>query len=261
MKYTRKLPDENINNPKENHLFTVIKLAASLVLTVCAIYIVLIYTVDFTVEHLSPESEAKLLKYAKIDMDIKGVEKSEYLQNVTDRLSRCAKLPYDVRIYILKDDTINAYALPGGKIIITEGMLKKIKNENELASVIGHELGHFKHKDHLKALGKSLVIGTLSMLASDNYGSLFTTTLQVTNAKYSQSQEIASDLFGIDLMQCAYGSVKGADTLFSRMDKGEKWKYFLASHPDFHKRVERMRKYIDEKGYDKGGKITLLKNF
>ncbi len=261
MRYTPKLPDDTVNNPKENLLLSALKLMFSLALIVGAVYLSLLFAVDYTVEHLSPENEKKLMKYAKVDFDLNSSEKSKYLQDVTDKLLKCTKLPYEIETYLLKEDTINAFALPGGKILITEGMLKKIKNENELASVIGHEIGHFKHKDHLKGLGKSFVLGVLSMLVADNYGSMFTTTLRVTDAKYSQSQELSADLFGLDLLECAYGGIKNGETLFARMDKGESWKYFLASHPDFHKRVVRMREYIKEKGYNTDIKITPLKSF
>jgi len=259
MKYTPKLPDESVNRPKENLLFTALKLMVSLAVIVTAVYVTMLFAVDYTVEHLSPENEKKLMQYARVDFDMNKTVHNPYLQQVTDKLARCARLPYHVKTYILEEDEVNAFALPGGKIMVTRGMLKRVKNENELASVIGHELGHFKHRDHLKGLGKSLVLGVLSMLVADNYGTAFTTTLQVTDAKYSQSQELAADLFGIDMMACAYGNVKDAETLFARMDKGESWKYFLASHPDFHKRVDKMRAYIKEKGYRRDGEIIPLR--
>ena len=261
MKYTPRLPDESVNNPKGNLLLSGLKLMVSLAVVVTIVYVTMLFAVDYTVEHLSAENEKKLMEYAKVDFDMNKTAESLYLQEVTDKLASCAKLPYPVKTYILEEDTINAFALPGGKIMVTRGMLNKFKSENELASVIGHELGHFKHRDHLKGLGKSLVLGVISMLVADNYGTAFTATLHVTDAKYSQSQELAADLFGIDMMACAYGSVKDAETLFARMDKGDSWKYFLASHPDFHKRVEKMRSYIKEKGYARTAQSIPLQTF
>ena len=261
MKYTPKLPDESVNNPRENLLLAALKLMISLAVIVTAVYVTMLFAVDYTVEHLSPENEKKLMQYASVDFDMNKTVESRYLQQVTEKFARCARLPYQVKTYILEEDGVNAFALPGGKIMVTRGMLNRVKNENELASVIGHELGHFKHRDHLKGLGKSLVLGVLSMLVADNYGTAFTTTLQVTDAKYSQSQELAADLFGIDMMACAYGNVKDAETLFARMDKGDAWKYFLASHPGFHERVEKMRTYIEKKGYRRGGEAIPLKTF
>ena len=258
MKFTPKLPDEHVNHPKERFLLQALKLVVALAVIVGAVYGVLLFGVDYTISHLTPRQEQRLMKLVRVDFDMQQAKKSEYLQRVTDKLATCAKLPYDIRTYILDVDMINAFALPGGTIMITRGMLVRLQNENELASVIGHEIGHFKHKDHLRGLGKSLVAGVISMLVAENYGPLFGTTLQVANAKYSQSQELDADLYGIDLLACAYGNAVGATGLFERMDKGEKWKYFLASHPDFGKRVATMRAYIRKKGYKSDGEpITL----
>ena len=259
MKYTPKLPDEKVNNPKENLFLRAIKLMVSLAIVVSVVYAALLFAVDFTVEHLSVENEKRLMKYAQVDFDMNKSLESPYLQAITDKLTKCAHLPYDIKTYILEEDEVNAFALPGGKIMVTRGMLKRLKNENELASVIGHELGHFKHRDHLKGLGKSLVTSVIGMIVADNYGTAFATTLQVTDAKYSQSQELDADIFGVDMLNCAYGGVNGAETLFARMDKGKSWKYFLASHPDFHKRVEKMREHIRQKGYPTDNPLLPLK--
>ncbi len=261
MKYTPKLPDTKVNHPSENLLVTALKLLFSLAVIVTLVYWVLLAAVDYTVDHLSIENEKRLMSYVNVDFNLSQAHQNDYLQRVTQRLAKCAKLPYQVETYLLDEKTINAFAVPGGKIIVTKGMLKHLKNENELASVIGHELGHFKHRDHLKGLGKSLVFGVLSMLVAENYGTAFATTLRVSDARYSQSQELAADLFGVDILACAYGGVRDAYALFMRMDKGERWKYFLASHPDFHKRVVTIREYIQKKGYRTDNEVIPLASF
>ncbi len=258
MKYTPKLPDEQVNHPRSSLLLEALKLMASLAVVVTVVYGALLLGVDYAVAHLTPQQEKRLMEYAKVDFDMQQAKESPYLQRVTDRLAACAKLPYNVRTYILEEEGANAFALPGGKIMVTRGMLKRLKNENELAFIVGHEMGHFKHRDHLKGLGKSLLLGLLSMVVADNYGALFNATLQVTDAKYSQSQELDADRFGLDLMSCAYGNVRDATALFARMDKGKRWKYFLASHPDFHQRVEKMKAYIKERGYSETGEVQPL---
>jgi Zn-dependent protease with chaperone function len=262
MKYNPKLPDETVNHPKRNLLLDAIKLMVSLALIVSVVYGALLFGVDYAVSHLSAKQEKKLMQYTKVDFDMQKTKESPYLQKITDKLGKCAKLPYKIETYILEADEVNAFAVPGGKIMVTRGMLKRLKSENELAFIIGHELGHFKHRDHLKGLGKSLILGLFSMFVGESYGSVFDATLQVTDAKYSQSQELDADRFGLDLMACAYGDVTDATALFARMDRGKSWKYFLASHPSFKERVEKMRRYIEEKGYlDKGRLIPLPKRF
>ena len=59
-------------------------------------------------------------------------------------------------------DHINAFAAPGGYIIVTKGMMKQLRNEAELAGVLGHEVAHVTQKHHLKALRKSTVMNLLS---------------------------------------------------------------------------------------------------
>jgi len=258
MKYTPSLPDESVNRPRGSLIVTALKLTVALALIVAVAYAAMLLAVDYTVAHLSAQSEKRLMSFAQVDFNMSAARHSDYLQRVTDKLAACADLPYTIRTYVVDEPEANAFALPGGKIMITRGMLGQIRNENELASVIGHELGHFKHKDHLKGLGKSLLAGLISMAVAEKYGALFGATLSVADARYSQSQELSADLYGLDLMQCAYGNVHDATALFSRMDSGEKWRYFLASHPDFGKRVARMRAYIGERGYDDTGRSVPL---
>jgi predicted Zn-dependent protease len=59
-------------------------------------------------------------------------------------------------------DHINAFAAPGGYIIVTKGMMKQLRNESELAGVLGHEIAHVTQKHHLKALRKSALVNLLS---------------------------------------------------------------------------------------------------
>jgi predicted Zn-dependent protease len=63
-------------------------------------------------------------------------------------------------------DHINAFAAPGGYIIVTKGMMKQLRNEAELAGVLGHEVAHVTQKHHLKALRKAALINLLSASAA-----------------------------------------------------------------------------------------------
>ena len=189
MKYIGKLPIEEVNCPKENLLVFMLKLLSGLFAIVVLFYLLVTLCVDTIANIIPPKTEAKLVKYIHIDVDANNIQSSKKLQNVLNRLTTCAKLPYKIDAYVLDDSRINAFAIPGGKIYVTKGLLHKVKTENALAMVLGHELGHFKHKDNLKAMGKGLIFALAGMfLSSDNYGSLFTTTLKLTNNRYSQKQ-------------------------------------------------------------------------
>jgi Zn-dependent protease with chaperone function len=259
MNYQAKLPDESVNVSNEGFLFQALKLLTSLALIVGIFYLIMIFLVNLIVTNLSVAQEKKLLNYIAFDANISNQQNS-YLTEIKDRLNSCANLPYDVEIYISSDEQVNAFALPGGVIYITRGMLKELNNKNELAFVIGHELGHFKNKDHLKGLGHSLVLLTLALLLGNDYD-ILGYTLSTGGAKYSQAVELHSDKVGLELMQCAYGSVTDATRLFERMAEGKnKWEFFLASHPNFDSRVHHMHRIIEEQGMDTSQKAPELKN-
>jgi predicted Zn-dependent protease len=259
MKYQYKLPDSSVNVTKKNIFLEMLKLLFVLCMIGIVFYFILNRSLDYVVEHISPEQEQKLTSMMDFSANIANESNSSYLQSLTDRLTPCAKLPYAIKTYMLDTDERNAFAMPGGKIYITKGMLKEIQNENELVNVIGHELGHFKHKDHLKGLGNSLILAFMSLFLESHYGFMFDSSLKFSQAKYSQQVEYDADMFGLEMMSCGYGNVASATTLFERMDDGKKWTYFLESHPDFTSRIDKMKSEIKAKGYKEDAPIQELK--
>lgn len=75
-----------------------------------------------------------------------------------------AKLPpenregRDYQVLYLPWETVNAIALTGDAIVIYQGLLTQVNSENELMMILGHELGHFAHRDHLRSLSRGLLI-------------------------------------------------------------------------------------------------------
>jgi len=259
MKYHPKLPDDSVNIPKENFFLQMLKLLSILAMLSFLLYGALKVALYFVVDNLPPSYEKKLTQLISIDMDIDNLRSSAYLDKITETIASCAKLPYDIKIFIIPDQTPNAFALPGGTIYITQGMLKSLKNQNELVSIIGHEMGHFKNRDHLKGFGTKLLFSLLSLSLGEGYGTILNTTLNISNIKYSQSAELEADAFSLDVMQCAYGNVRDATTLFQRMDDGEEWSYFFTTHPAFKKRLDEMQKRIVSKGYNTEASVIPLK--
>ena len=214
---------------------------------------------NLIISNISVEQEKKLTNYLSFDFNISNNE-NRYLNEISTKLEKCAELPYNVKVFIMDDSNANAFALPGGTIYVTSGILKQLDSENELAFILGHELGHFKHKDHLRGLGKGLILSMITLLVgADN--SLLNIGLEVGQAKYSQSDELKADKFGLEIMQCAYGSVTDASKFFEKMNKDDGWKYFLASHPSFSKRVDSINDIIEQNGYNTTKPAISLKGF
>lgn len=120
----------------------------------------------------------------------------------------------DYQVLYIPEDTVNALALPGDRIIIYSGLLKQAQSENELMMVLGHELGHFANRDHLRSLGRSVLMqiaiayflgdtGWIQSIAASGIAA-------ISNAQYSQLQESKADEVGLTLLQKTYGHVAGA---------------------------------------------------
>ena len=161
---------------------------------------------------------------------------------------------YPFRILVLDRDDVNALALPGGTIVIFSGLLDEITSENELMMVIGHELGHFAQRDHLRGLGRGLgiAIATTMIFGQDSgFSDLVAKAVLPIQAGYSQQQERAADRFALDLLARHYGHCGGATDFFVRhaTTSGPQIAYLLASHPHPQARIDDLNRIIASKHY------------
>jgi predicted Zn-dependent protease len=158
------------------------------------------------------------------------------------------------RVLYVPDSTVNALALPGDAILIYAGLVEQAKSENELMMVLGHELGHFAHRDHLRGLGRGLLVQIVIATFIGDIGSLQSAAVSaiaaVSRSQFSQSQEREADEFGLTLLKKTYGHVAGATDFFARLSKHEGADLaFLSTHPAPGKRVEELKRLIKERNY------------
>jgi len=163
-----------------------------------------------------------------------------------------------------KIGAVNAAAFPGGVVLVFTGLLDKMRSENELAFVLGHELGHFKNRDHLKGMGRLLVllVGSVFVLGPDNaLGNLALSSLNLAETGFSRRQESDADEFALKTLQCRYGHVGGATDFFATMMKEESglklFNHFFASHPDSQKRIDAMDQQADQAGYPQKATVPM----
>ncbi len=113
-------------------------------------------------------------------------------------------LPWTFRV--VDDPTVNAFALPGGFIYLTRGILTHLDNEAEMAAVLGHEIGHVTARHSVEQVSKaqlaSLGLGVGMILSPDlrNYGDLAQTGLQLLFLKYGRDDERQADDLGLRYM-------------------------------------------------------------
>lgn len=168
----------------------------------------------------------------------------------------------DYQVLYIPEDTVNALALPGDRIIIYSGLLKQAQSENELMMVLGHELGHFANRDHLRSLGRSVLMQIAIAYFLGDTGWIQSTAASaiaaISNAQYSQSQETQADEVGLTLLQKTYGHVAGATDFFARLSQKQELNLdFLATHPAPGRRVKELQRSIKQRSYQVGEKLPL----
>ncbi|BAZ10066.1 peptidase M48 Ste24p [Calothrix sp. NIES-4071] len=159
----------------------------------------------------------------------------------------------DYQVLYVPNETVNALALPGDRIVIFSGLLKQAESENELMMVLGHELGHFSNRDHLRSILRQLILPiTLASITGNNdlLVSVASGITTFSDAKYSQSQESQADKIGLDLLYKTYGHVAGATDFFKRLSQQNSIDIeFLSTHPAPQQRVKDLQHLIKQKQY------------
>ncbi|AJE45347.1 M48 family metallopeptidase [Celeribacter indicus] len=156
--------------------------------------------------------------------------------------------PDAVTLTVLDLDMVNAFALPGGRIVVMRGLIDAAEAPEEVAAVIAHEMGHVAHRDPtrhaLRAVG---TFGVLSLVFGDFAGGtlVLMTANQLVNARYSQEAESAADAYAHEILPRAEISPGALAPLFERLqaEQGEAGSLssHLASHPQLGDRVARAR--------------------
>ena len=261
MNYKPSLPEHN-DNVSHQHPVREFFILVSGVLAIIVIgYWALGLFVDVAVDYLSPEQEAQLQTNIDIDWDW-GEETlpnaQTKLQSLVDSLKPCLSLPYPIQVSLVRPsenpDLVNAIALPGGKMVVFSGLLDAVTSTNGLMFILAHELGHFKNRDHLRLLGRGIVLSILAMLVFGGDSDLLTTTINQRNATYSQTRESQADQTALQALQCHFGHVGGATELFESLKAQEEnsdvgFSHYFSSHPELQQRIDDLNHLSQELGY------------
>jgi len=267
VKFTPKKAREGINVSDTHPLVE----AGTLVVGLTAIFVVialaLIFMIELALYFVPVEKEVEFFEDWLPD-DLITVSphdvRLEKTQLLVDRLAfHWRDAPYEFRVEIDDSDTANAMALPGGLIIVTQGLLDQVESENELAFVLGHEFGHFRNRDHLRALGRGVVLSLFfSVATGSDVSGLGLKVTDLALRGFSREQESEADEFGLALVHTHYGHVNEAWRLFERWDDGDDSLLdivsYLSTHPDSGDRVEDLAEQAVREGWPVEGTVTEL---
>ncbi len=222
-------------------------------------YLAIGFIVDRAVPYIPPSMEMKIFGSAGMAPEAAGPAANANDPNAGRLKGILAKLtanpevlPLEYTLFTIDDKSPNAVAMPGGGIGVTTGLTSALGEEIGLAFVLGHELGHFKQRDHLRGVGRIVGIRIILGLVfgdSDILNFLTARATDLLHKKYSRGQEEGADRFGLKLVYDTYGDVNGTTRLFeilSKNDSSPKWAYMLSTHPAPESRVRKMKEYAVE---------------
>jgi predicted Zn-dependent protease len=164
------------------------------------------------------------------------------------------KMEYDYTLVASK--VPNAFALPGGKIFLTAGLMARMTNERQLAAVLGHETAHVSALHNVKGMqnqiGAEVLVGLGTKIAGggDITQSVGKVVGTMATLKYSRNYEYEADKYGIKYMALSgynpYGMVELLTVLLNLSQEGSSLGEMFASHPLSSKRVDEARQIIEE---------------
>ena len=208
---------------------------------------------------ISVENEQEIgQKYANFIHKIEGFYKiedqyfNEIFDSTADKLYRAQKnAAYEYKISIIDNETVNAFALPGGYLIITKGLINFCETPEELIAVICHEVGHIEKRHVVSRLIKDLGLEVISL--GDDYvvGEI---SKSILSSGYNRQQEEEADIFSCELMLKLNLEPRVMATLFRRLkEKNEEGMFsqfeMVASHPNFTSRIKSILAFKIPKGF------------
>jgi len=219
---------------------------------------------------ITPEQEVALGLQAAPEMaqQFGGEDPDPKAQGLVDQVgerivsqSAAGQSPYRYDFHVLNDaETINAFALPGGQVFITEGLLQQMHSEGELATVLAHEVGHVVARHSAQQLAKSQLTQGLTGAAviatydpndpsSSRNAAVIAAVGQLVNMKFGRNDELQADQLGVRLASDAgydpRAMIKVMQTL--EQEGGARPPEFFSTHPNPENRIERIQQAIEKK--------------
>ena len=153
-------------------------------------------------------------------------------------------------IGIINHEEMNALCYPNGNIYITDTLYKHLDTDEKLVFVIAHEMAHYKNKDHLMNLRKSIasnfVILTFVFSGADvsNIDDFVSSSLDLADLKYSRRKEASADRYAAKILKNIYGNVNGGIQVINVLSQGNYLdeQDFLSTHPSLKRRLSYLKK-------------------
>ncbi len=185
----------------------------------------------------------------------------QYVREMGNKLAAQSEMPdIEWEFYVLDSQVINAFALPGGKVFVSRGLMEKMDNEAQLAGVIGHEIGHVTARHGNERMGKTMIAQGLIIAAGVGGAVSDEEWLQVLGVgtavggqlfllKYSRDNELEADALGVRYMaRVGYNPIGQIQVMeiLREASGGSAPPEWLSTHPASDTRISRLEKNIAE---------------
>ena len=219
---------------------------------------------------MSPQQEVAIGLQAAPQMAQQhgGLHPDQEAQATIDRIcnqivgsSAARDTPYDFECHVLADEeTINAFALPGGQVFMTAGLLKRLQSEGQVAGVLGHEIGHVVARHGAEHMAKARLTQGLTGAAvlasydpnnpsSRNSAAVAALIGQMVNMRFGREDEIESDRLGVRFMAEAGYDPRSMVEVMRVLEQSagpNRQPEFFSTHPNPGRRIERIEQAIAE---------------
>src|SRR5215208_2333435 len=217
---------------------------------------------------ITPQQEIALGLEAAPQMaaEFGGLDENAQDQAIVDEIgnrivqnSPAGSSPYQFDFHLLDDDqTINAFALPGGQIFITRALYDKLQTEGELAGVLGHEVGHVVARHSAEHIAKAKLTEGLTGAAviaaydpnnpsSASRAQIAVLIGQLINLKFGRDDELEADYLGVCFINdTGYdpNELVGVMKVLEASQTGDRPPEFFSTHPDPGNRIQRIQEAI-----------------
>ena len=216
---------------------------------------------------MTAEEEKKLGKKILLEIEknvewVRDLTLQAYINRIGHSLvAQVSPNPFEFKFYLINGTDPNAYAIPGGHIFLTTGLLVLTENEQEVAGVLSHEISHVmaRHVAQMIERGKRLNIATMAALiagvllgggkASEAVATTAMATAEALALKYTREMEVEADHTGLQYMVKAGYDPNGLITFMNKIYKlsltsGPKIPTYLSTHPAIGDRISLMENLL-----------------
>lgn len=246
--------EDNVNVGKSNDWLEFLTLIGGIVGICLIIYVFADISANIFINTMSDKTQMKIEKAISfnskpnIKTDDKNIKKLETIRDRIVKMDKNLQNKSTFPIEEVNNKNINAFITSDGSIYFTSGLLKEIQDEEVLAFVMAHELGHYAHRDHLKGISRQIIASILISILTSSQQNMSITVDNISNLtglKYSRAQERDADKYASNAVIKLYGTNEGAVEFFKLLEKKQKipeFLYYSSTHPATSQRIKMLKK-------------------